>query len=139
LISSQTKYCIILSFARLWLLNGFKNLAISILCYSYSQEVCFHNQQKMFKYFLCLFSVTANGVLRRQFYVEWLADGRRSWVGATYLAPFERPENPSPEGFRNTLREWVLNVSLTNCFLVNITEITIRQYLIITISWNINF
>ncbi|XP_039301017.1 histone-lysine N-methyltransferase NSD3-like [Nilaparvata lugens] len=53
--------------------------------------------------------MTANGVLRRQFYVEWLADGRRSWVGATYLAPFERPGNPTPEGLRNTLREWVLN------------------------------
>ncbi|XP_039299918.1 uncharacterized protein LOC111058370 [Nilaparvata lugens] len=35
--------------------------------------------------------LTENGVLRRQFYVEWLADGQRSWVGATYLAPFERP------------------------------------------------
>ncbi|XP_039299895.1 uncharacterized protein LOC111058525 isoform X1 [Nilaparvata lugens] len=53
--------------------------------------------------------LTENGVLRRQFYVEWLADGRRSWVGATYLTPFERPENPTPEGLRNTLREWVLN------------------------------
>ncbi|XP_039299896.1 protein PRRC2C-like isoform X2 [Nilaparvata lugens] len=53
--------------------------------------------------------MTENGVLRRQFYVEWLADGRRSWVGATYLTPFERPENPTPEGLRNTLREWVLN------------------------------
>ncbi|XP_039292534.1 involucrin-like [Nilaparvata lugens] len=36
----------------------------------------------------------SNDVWRIWFYVQWLGDGRHSWVGLSYLVPFERAPNP---------------------------------------------
>ncbi|XP_039299936.1 histone-lysine N-methyltransferase, H3 lysine-36 specific-like [Nilaparvata lugens] len=36
----------------------------------------------------------SNDVYRISFYVQWMGDGRHSWVGLSYLVPFERAPNP---------------------------------------------
>ncbi|XP_039300422.1 uncharacterized protein LOC111053125 [Nilaparvata lugens] len=54
----------------------------------------------------------SNDVWRIWFYVQWLGDGRHSWVGLSYLVPFERAPNPQQTPY-DMLKNYILTCAPT--------------------------